>query len=96
MSLLGHPDQFALQAPVLGRMVHALLWNWFPELLPPLVQRMCTDAQTLGYLSYRVPTHPDLMHRVPLELVAVTACPRLGLLASKSGGQAPTNLGAPH
>lgn len=35
------------------------------------------------------------MHRVPLELVAVIARPHLGLLASKLGGKASTNLGAP-
>jgi hypothetical protein len=35
------------------------------------------------------------MHRIPLELVAVVACPHVGLLASKLGGKASTNLGAP-
>jgi hypothetical protein len=30
-----------------------------------------------------------------LELVAVIACPHVGLLASKLGGKASTNLGAP-
>jgi hypothetical protein len=34
------------------------------------------------------------MHRVPLELVAIIACPQLGLLASTLGGKASTNLGA--
>ena len=36
------------------------------------------------------------MHRIALELVAVIACPHDGLLASKLGGKASTNLGAPH
>ncbi|MEJ6405133.1 hypothetical protein, partial [Yoonia sp. 2307UL14-13] len=40
--------------------------------------------------------HRDLMHRIPLEIVAVIACPHVGLLASKLGGKASTNLGAPH
>ena len=31
-----------------------------------------------------------------LGFVAVTACPHVGLLASKLGGKASTNLGAPH
>ena len=35
------------------------------------------------------------MHRVALELVAVVACRHFGLLASKLGGKASTNLGAP-
>jgi hypothetical protein len=36
------------------------------------------------------------VHRITLELVAVIACPHVGLLASKLGGKASTNLGAPH
>ncbi|MEM1273265.1 MAG: hypothetical protein AAGF88_05575, partial [Pseudomonadota bacterium] len=43
----------------------------------------------------RIPAQYDLMHRIALELVAVIACPHLGLLASKLGGKASTNLGAP-
>jgi hypothetical protein len=35
------------------------------------------------------------MHRILLELVAVVACPHVGLLASKLGGKASTNLGEP-
>ncbi|MGA0543420.1 hypothetical protein, partial [Neotabrizicola sp. VNH66] len=38
----------------------------------------------------------DLLHRIPLERVAVVARPHLGLLASKLGRKASTNLGAPH
>ena len=33
-----------------------------------------------------LPTHPDLLNRIPLELIAVDARPDLGLLASKLGG----------
>ncbi|MEM1274453.1 MAG: hypothetical protein AAGF88_11585, partial [Pseudomonadota bacterium] len=47
-------------------------------------------------LPNRIPAQYDLMHRIALELVAVIACPHLGLLASKLGGKASTNLGAPH
>ncbi|MDD9722067.1 poly-gamma-glutamate hydrolase family protein [Sulfitobacter sp. PR48] len=36
------------------------------------------------------------MHRIALELVAIVACPHVDLLASKLGGKASTNLGAPH
>lgn len=38
----------------------------------------------------------DLMHRIAFELVALIACPHVGLLASKLGCKASTNLGAPH
>ena len=34
------------------------------------------------------------MHRIPLELVAVIACPHAGLLASQSGDKTSTNLAA--
>jgi hypothetical protein len=34
------------------------------------------------------------MHRIALKIVAVIACPHLGLLASKLTGKASTNLGA--
>ncbi len=47
-------------------------------------------------MSRAVPTHPDLLNRVTLELVAVVARPHLGLLASKLGGNASTYLGAIH
>jgi hypothetical protein len=48
-----------------------------------------------GNLPNRIPTHHDLMHRIPLELVAVITCPDVGLLASKLGSNASTNLAAP-
>ena len=51
--------------------------------------------QTPRNLPNRIPVHYDLMHRIQLELVAVIACPHLGLLASKLGGKASTILGAP-
>ncbi len=48
---------------------------------------MRTHTQTSGNLANRVSRTRDLLHRIPLELVAVIACPHLGLLASKLGGQ---------
>ena len=40
-------------------------------------------------------SHSHLMHRIALEIVAVIAFPRVGLLASKLGGKTSTNLAAP-
>lgn len=57
---------------------------------PDLVDLLLECNRAIG-----IPTHRDLMHRVPLELVAVIACPHVSLLASKLGGKASTNLGAP-
>jgi hypothetical protein len=67
----------------------------FLEKPHPLVKRVRTRPQALRNLPKRIPTHPDLLHRITLELVASVARPHLGLLASKFGGKASTNLGAP-
>ena len=67
-----------------------------PVELQPLVQRIRADAQTLRNLSNRIATLGDLMHRVPLEIVALVARPHVGLLTPKLGGKASTNLGARH
>ena len=55
----------------------------------------CLPAHGGLNLPNRITPHRDLMHRIPLELVAVIACPHIGILASKLGGKAATNLGAP-
>ena len=85
---------FALQASVLDLLVQARLRNRLAEPLQPLVQRMRTYAQSHGNFPIRIPPHRDLMYRIPLELVVVIACLDVGLLASKLGGRASTNLGA--
>ena len=46
-------------------------------------------------MRYEVVRQDDLLHRIPLELVAVVARPHLGFRASKLGGNACTKLGAP-
>jgi hypothetical protein len=62
------------------------------------------EAQSAGFtdlsvlrvqIPNRIPTERDLPHCIPLELVAAVAHPHLGLLASKLGGKASTNLGTP-
>ena len=71
------------------------IWRWFPEQMHPFVQRMRAHAQTTRNLPNWIPSNRNLMHRVPLELITVIACPHVSLLASKLGGKASTNLGAP-
>ena len=56
---------------------------------------MRVDAKMPGNLPNRISPNRDLMHRFPLELVAVIVSPHVGLLASKLGGKASTNLEAP-
>ena len=46
-------------------------------------------------MRYEVVRQDDLLHRIPLELVAVVARPHLGLHASKLRGKAFTNRVAP-
>jgi hypothetical protein len=75
--------------------------------LPPPTPswRKCQTGKTVSWSRY-IPlfssirsasksAHRNLMHCIPLEIVAVIACPHVGLLASKLGGKASTNLGAP-
>src|SRR6056297_37358 len=76
--------------------IHSRGSCWIAEQLHPLVGRMRADAQSTGHLPNRIAPHRDLMHRIALELVTVIARPHVGLLASKLGGKASTNLAAPH
>ena len=48
---------------------------------------MRTHTQTSGNLANRVSPNRNLLHRIPLELVAVVALTHLGLLAYKLGGK---------
>lgn len=48
------------------------------------------------FVLEQLPPHSDLVNSITLELIAVLARPHVGLLASKSGGKASANLGAPH
>jgi hypothetical protein len=82
-ALLGHPGQLALQPPVLGLVIDARLRRRLPEKLHPLVERILAGPQASGHLPHGISAHRDLMHRVPLELVAVVACPLGRLLGSK-------------
>ena len=59
-----------------------------------LVERMGTHPQTLRCLRNRISWIGDLTHRGTLELVAEIAFAHIGLLASKLGKKASTNLGA--
>jgi len=47
------------------------------------VERILADAQPPGNLPNPIPAHRDLVHRIPLELVTVVACPHVRLLGSK-------------
>ena len=80
----------------LGFVIHArLLTLRTAKKLYPLIERMRADVQAPGNLPISTSPNTDLVHRVPLELVAVVARAHVGLLASKLGGKASTNLGAP-
>jgi len=57
---------------------------------------MCADPETRGNLSNRISPDHYLMHRIRLEIVAVTTLSNIGLLASKLGKKTSTNLGAVH
>lgn len=78
----GQTGQFALHPPILCLMVHARFRDRLPEQLQSLVEGIRANAQTLGHLSRRIPPNRDLVHRIPLELVAVIAPPHVGLLVS--------------
>lgn len=91
-----HTGLLALRVSVLGLMTHTRrLRHRFPELLQPLVKRMCADPRGSGHLPNRIPPHRDLIHSIPLELVAEVACPHGRFLGSKEGGKGSTDLGAP-
>ncbi len=55
---------------------------------------MSTHPQTLRHFRNWIATLGDLAHRVALELVGEIASAHKGLLASKLGKKASTNLGA--
>lgn len=55
---------------------------------------MLANAEPLGHLRNRVAPLRDLRDRVTLEIVREMSRPHHGLLASKLGKKASTNLGA--
>ena len=86
----------ARKAPVLRFVIHpGLPGRGIAEQLHPLVKKMRAHAQTPGHLPHRIPAHRDLVRCIALELDTVIACPHAGLLASKLGGKASKNPGAP-
>ena len=66
----------------------------FCELLLPSVERAWGYSQTLANLRYRIAPFSDLRHCVPFEIVAEITSGHDGLLDSKLGKTASTNLGA--
>jgi hypothetical protein len=57
---------------------------------------MLVDTQPLRHLRNRIAPLGDLRYRVPFEIVAEIGFAHHGLLASKLGKKASTNLGAIH
>src|SRR6056297_1632012 len=68
---------------LIGELLETLAWGE-----PSIdLERILADPQASGHLSNRIPAHRDLIHRVPLERVAVVACPHVRLHGSKKGEQ---------
>ena len=53
----------------------ARLRNRLPERHHPFAQRSSAHAQTPRHLPHRDPAYHNRMHRIPLEIVSVVACP---------------------
>lgn len=70
--------------------------RWLRELPLPGVKRVLANAEPLGHLCNRVAPFRDLRGRVTLENVHKMTGPHRGLLASKLGRKASTDLGAVH
>lgn len=87
------PRQFSLELPDLLRLFIAPA-GIRCVLLAPRVERVGAHPQTLRHLQNRISSLGDLTHRVTLELVAEIAFAHVGLLASKLGKKASTNLRA--